>query len=179
VGRRPIAVPVRRLLATLAAVLVGAGCSSDPSEGWSTTSSFPEGIRTVAVPIATNDTFFREVEFELTDAIVKEIEARTPYKVTSRARADTVLTVQIRRVEMDQLSKSRFTGLGEEVLIGVTIDFEWRDQNRGTVLVDRTAFTGHELFVPSNPTGERMELGRMAVVQQLARDVVGELRSSW
>ena len=163
----------------LAGLLLLAGCASDPSEGYSTASVFPSDIRTVAVPILENDTFIRGVEFELTDALIKEIEARTPYKVTAQPQADTIFLGRVKKVELDQLSKSRLTGLGEEVIVSVTIDFEWKDWRSDAPLVARKSFSGHGLAVPSAPTGERVELGRMAAVQQLARDIVDEMRAAW
>ncbi|MDY7107914.1 MAG: LptE family protein [Planctomycetota bacterium] len=156
-----------------------AACAADPREGYSTESVYSTAVRTVAVPIFENETFSRGLEFELTDAVIKEIEARTPYKVTTQPRADTILTGRITRVELDQLSKSRLTGLGEEVVLSVTIDFEWKDWRTDAPLVARRSFSGHGLAVPSAPTGERLELGRMAAVQQLARDLVEEMRAAW
>ena len=165
-------------LAALLAALV-AGCASDPTTGYVADSPFPADVRTIAVPILENGTLVRDIEFELTDALIKEIQARTPYAIADTGQADTVLVGQVRHVELDQLSKSRQTGLGEEVILAVTIDFQWRDQRTGRSLVERASFTGHSLFVPSTPTGERIELGRMAVVQQLARDIVDEMRTAW
>ena len=166
------------LLAGLVAI-AGAGCSHDPTQGYSSQSTFRQGISSVAVPIFTNDSYTRDVEFELTDALVKEIEARTPYKVTSPAQADTVLIGHIRSIELDQLSKSRTTKLAEEVIVSVTIDFEWKDLRSGQILLERKQYSGFGLFVPSKPTGEPIELGQFAVVQQLARDLVGEMRTNW
>ncbi len=167
------------LAASSLVVLAAAGCASDPARGWSAVRSFPTGVRTVAVPIIDNDTFVRGIEFDLTDALIKEIQARTPYTVASRSRADSVLLAHIREVELRELSKSTLTGLGEEMLVSVTIDFEWRDATTDAVLVARESFTGQKLFVPSRPSGERIELGRFAVVQQLARDLVHEMRAAW
>src|SRR5262245_14520127 len=116
-----MAVRVVGLLMMLAAV----SCSSDPTKGYSAKSTFSTDISSVAVPIFTNDAYTRDVEFELTDALIKEIESRTPYKVTSEARADTVLIGHIRTIDLDQLSKSREAKLAEEVIVRVTIDFEW------------------------------------------------------
>jgi len=155
------------------------GCATDPTEGYSMASTFPKDVQTIAIPILGNDTYTREVEFELTDSLIKEVAARTPYRVVDESKADTVLLGRIRRVELDQLSKSRETGLTEEAIVSVTIDFEWKDMRNGTTLVKREGFAGHALFVPSQPSSESIELGRFAVVQQLARDVVGEMRSPW
>jgi hypothetical protein len=166
-------------LITLLLAAGGSGCSSDPTKGYAASSIYRTGISTVAVPIFTNDTFVRDVEFTLTDALVKEIEARTPYKVTSQSNADTIVLGQIKDVQLDQLSKSRLTGLTEEGIVSVTIDFQWKDLRSGKVLVERRTYSGHGLFVPSQPSGEPIELGRFAAVQHLARDVVGEMRAEW
>jgi hypothetical protein len=167
------------MLGCAAALWSVAGCSSDPTKGYSTASIFPAGISTVAVPIFTSTSYTRNVEFQLTDALVKEIEARTPYKVVPADRADTVLLGQIKQVELDQLSKSRLTGLSEEVIVSVTIDFQWKDQRNGKPLLARKGFTGNALFTPSRPSFEPIELGQFSVVQQLARDIVGEMQAEW
>ncbi len=161
------------------ALVAMSGCASDPTQGYSFASPYDENVRTVAVDVFDNDTYEQGVEFELTDALVKEIEARTPYKVTSASRADTILTGRIRRIERTQLSKSQLTGLSEEVTVSVTIDVHWRDLRTGQPLLALESFTGHGLFVPSRPTGEPIELGEFAAVQALARDVVGEMRADW
>ncbi len=167
-----------KLLVALAMSCI-AGCASDPTVGYSAVAPYPDDFVSISVPIIENDTFVRDIEFELTDALIKEIEARTSYKVIPQARADSIILGHIRHIELDQLSKSRFTGLGEEVIISVSIDFEWRDLRTDRLLVERRAYTGQGLFLPSAPTGERIELGRMAVVQKLAQDIVGEMRSAW
>jgi hypothetical protein len=172
-----------RFAAALAVILVVplafAGCASDPSQGYSTASIYPTGISTIAVPIFTSESYTRDIEFQLTDALIKEIEARTPYKVVADERADTILIGQVRQVELDQISKSRLTGLSEEVIVSVTIDFQWKDQRSGKHLLERRSFTGNALFVPSRPSSESIELGQFSVVQQLARDVVSELQAEW
>ncbi len=156
-----------------------AGCATDPTQGYTSMSVFRDDVQTVAIPIFENDTYFRDVEFDLTDALIKEIEARTPYKVVNRTRADTILIGRVRKVELDQLSKSRLTGLSEEVILSVTIDFKWQHQLTGKLLVERQQFQGQSLFVPSQPSGEPIELGRFAAVQQLARDIVNEMQAPW
>jgi hypothetical protein len=119
------------------------------------------------------------VEFELADALIKEIEARTPYKVTSAKRADTILTGRISGIEREQLSKSRTTGLSEEVTYAVTIDLNWRDRRTGESLLELRSFTADSLFVPSGPTGEPIELGEFGAVERLARDIVSQMQADW
>lgn len=155
------------------------GCASNPAQGYSSASVYSDKFSTVSVPIFTTDSYVRDVEFGLTDAVVKEITSRTPYKVTSEPRADTILLGHIREITLDQLSKSRFTRLSEEMIVAVTIDFQWKDLRNGKTILERKSFTGHALFVPSRPSSEPIEIGQFAVIQQLARDIVSEMRQEW
>ena len=165
------------LMLTTACVQVG--CSSDPTTGYSTQSIFPEKYATVAIPVIENETYFREMGFLLTLALITEIESRTPYKVTSEYKADSLLTGRITAVELTSLSQNESTGLDEEVIVGVTINFEWMDLETDAVIVTRSNFEGAGLFVPSPPSGEYLQIGEVAVVQQLASDMVDEMQAAW
>src|SRR4051812_2118332 len=90
-----IAVHVLLILCFLLPGLSGCGYShsgeGSSSSGYEWRSLYREDVRTVAVPIFANKTFRRGVEFQLTQAIVVQLEAKSPYKVVARERADTVL----------------------------------------------------------------------------------------
>ncbi|HBZ96567.1 MAG TPA: hypothetical protein DEO57_01835 [Phycisphaerales bacterium] len=163
----------------MAGVILLSGCSSNPTTGYSTQSIYPTKYRTVAIPVIRNDTYFRDVGFLLTQALISEIESRTPYKVTSETYADSLLTGRITAVELTALSQNRTTGLDEEVIIGVTVNFEWMDLEDDTTIVKRRNFEGSGLFVPTPPSGEFLEVGEVAVVQQLASDMVDEMQAAW
>ena len=170
---------IRAAIIVITAAAVLAGCASDPTKGYAPASLYPSTVTTMAVPVFASNSYTRDVEFELTDALIKEIEARTPYKVVPEGRADTILLGRITSIKLDQLSKSQQTGLSEEVIVSVTIDFEWKDLRSGQTLVQREGFAGQGFFDPSRPTGEPIELGQFAAVQQLARDIVAQLRVEW
>ncbi len=82
------------------------------------------GIRTVYVPIFKNHTFRRGYEFHLTRAVVREIEAKTPYKVVSNCESadtelvGTIITFTKRVINANQLNEVREaeTTLGVEVV---------------------------------------------------------------
>ena len=147
--------------------------------GYSTQELFPTDYRSVAVPIFNNRTFYRGVEFELTEAIVKQLEQRTPYLAREAGVADTLLTGTITSIETRQLSRTGEAGLPQEVELIMTVDFTWTDQRDGEVIVDRKGFTSVGRYVPTQPVGERMNLGQQAAVQQLAVDLVSALRGGW
>jgi len=80
--------------------ICGCGYSSVGGEpragsGYQWRSLYREDVKTVAVPIFQNKSFRRGVEFQLTQALVQQIEAKSPYKVVPKERADTVLDGEI------------------------------------------------------------------------------------
>ncbi|MCH2132158.1 MAG: LPS assembly lipoprotein LptE [Phycisphaerales bacterium] len=164
-------------LAILVILLVG--CNEDPTKGWSSKSIFTSQVKTVSVPIVQNSTQYREIGFLLTDAVIKEIEARTPWMVTYSSRADTVLTMTITDVQLQTISLSNVTGLNEEVVVSLTIDFSWDDLETNQPIFARKGFSAGGLFVPSQPSGETLQVGQFQVVQQMASDIVDEMAASW
>ncbi|MAT81767.1 MAG: hypothetical protein CMJ29_08995 [Phycisphaerae bacterium] len=171
-----------RLMLFSACVLglaITAGCHDDPTKGWSTKSIFTNEVKTVAVPIATNTTQNRQIGFMLTDAVIKEIESRTPWKVTYASRADTVLNMTIKDVALQTISLSDVTGLNEEVIVSLTIDFDWEDLETNQTIFARQEFSAGGLFVPSQPSGETLQVGEFQVIQQMATDIVDEMAGSW
>ncbi len=157
----------------LMALLHAAGC------GYTQKELFPPEYRTVATPIFENRSFYRGVEFDLTEALAKEVELRTPYKVVSQAGADTLLRGTITRIDQRQLSSRRDVALPEEVELVITVDFQWKDQRSGQVLRDRRGFQSVGRYVPTRPLGEPMGVGQHEAVQRLARDIVSTLRTDW
>jgi len=169
--------------ALVAACLSAAGCSSDPTKGYAFSSSYRTDIQSINVPIFQNTTFSRGIENDLTEAIIVELRKSTPWSVTNADGAQTTLRGSIVSAELKKLSTSRDTGLVEELAVSLTVDFEWKDNRTGQVLVARRGFTSAEPFVPARGTSgainERIETGQFAAVQELSREIVGSLRASW
>ncbi len=99
--------------------------------GYTTMPNYDLTIHTVYVPIFKNTTFSQGLEFELTRAVVREIEAKTPFKVAScRAQADSELIGTI--VSRNKLLIN-YNQLGEvrEVQTTVAVEVIWRDLRPG------------------------------------------------
>ena len=117
------------------AVALLPGCASWDGHfclfGYTTRPTYDLGIRTVRVPIFKNFTFRRGLEFQLTEAVVREIESKTPYKVVQEADcADTELigTVVGRSkavVNYNQLAETR------EAQTTLSVEVVWRDLRPG------------------------------------------------
>jgi hypothetical protein len=167
------------LAITLVGISAFQGCASTASEGYSATSPYPNKYRSVALPIFRNQSFMRGFELDLADALVKHVEQSTPYKVQSEATADTVLRGSITSIDMVELSKDPSTGLANEMMVRVRVNFEWVDLRSGERIVAKDAVESSALFVPSYPAREPLELGRFAAVEQLARELVAAMQSKW
>src|SRR4051794_35801940 len=85
------------LLAAVSALAVGCTSSGQFSIlGYTTEPNYDPCIRTVYVPIAMNITYRRGLEFDVTRAVLREIEWKTPIKVVAcREQADTELDLKI------------------------------------------------------------------------------------
>ncbi len=95
-----------RLTLALFVCFVYGGCASDPTAGYSSTSLYPKVFRSVAVPVFQNNTMTRNIEFMLTDAVIKEIQSRTQYRILGEQYADTLLTGTIKSVDLQMISHS-------------------------------------------------------------------------
>ena len=168
-----------KFLFMLLGLIALSNCASDPTTGYSSKSLYPTEYHSISVPIFENTTMTRNMEFMLTDAVIKQIQSRTPYRVVNESYADTLLTGSITKVVLQPINQSRTTGLDNEVLLKVTINFEWLSLNTGTRIVGKKNFTSEALFVPSRPSSEPIEMGQFAVVQQLAADIVDQMQASW
>lgn len=154
-------------------------CASDPANGYSFKPVHADNVRTVAVPVFDNQTFSTGLEIQLTEAIIKEIQRTTRWAVVAQGDADTVLTGQITGSDLRRLSADSKTGLVEELGVELKVDFDWQDSRSGRPLVSRRNFVALDTFVPAIGTGERIDAAQNGAIQQLARDIVAELRTEW
>ncbi len=169
----------------LALLLPIAGCgyqqSGDyqlnPQSGYKWKSLYREDVHTVAVPIFTNRDFHRGVEFALTQAIITQMEARTPYKVVDRDRADTILEGEITSVKTTTVSRDRDTALPQEQLQSVTVNFVWKDLRSGKILKQKSGYEETKVLYPT--LGEGRYAGTQETVEHLALSIVQELQADW
>ena len=155
------------------------GCDSTNVGGYSHGNLYSSNYRSIAVPIFKNSSSDRAIPFQLADALVKEVESATPYKISGEGRADTVLRGTITKVELRMLSQSVATKLTEEMALNVTVDYEWIDMRTGKPIISRSGVLSSAVFVASLPNNQPIDLGRFAVAQQLARDIVASLQCDW
>ena len=168
----------------LLAVTLLAGCGYQQSgsaanapAGYQWKSLYRGDVKSVAVPIFTNRTFYRGVEFNLTEAVAQQLEAQSPYRIAPRDKADTVLEGEITRVRLRTLSEDRIAEIPQEQVYTIRVTFTWKDLRTGKILVERRDF---EQAAPYYPTlGEGQFVGQQQNVERLALAIVQELQAAW
>ncbi len=149
-----------------------------------TRSLFRNDIRTIHVPIVRSDSYRPELNVMLTEAIQKEIERRTPYKLASLDTADSTMTL---RLTSDTKRVVSQTNTNEpRILQSVqTVEMSWLDR-RGMVLIDNRFlppgettfyFADHSNFVPE--VGQSIGTANLRIVERLANHIVDQMEARW
>ncbi len=160
-------------LAICALALLLPGCS-----GYSNVSLYPEGVGTVYVEMFDNQSFRRGVEYELTDALAKRIEAQTPYKiVTSRDRADTLISGQIVQANETVLSTERQIGRALEKNVELTAVVSWKNLRTGELLIDNKSVSASASF--SEWQSQDFAYGATLAANSLAENIVEQMKKGW
>ncbi len=168
-------------LALCALLVASAGCNTDPNTGYTTASHFRTGIETVCVPIWVRgkNVYRRGLEMRLTEALVKRIEHDTPYKVTTKPRADTQLTGTIDNIEQRVLSFNPNTGLAREMELTMVVSFTWTDLRDGQIIDQQKNFRVAGSYIEEDPLSEDFFQGSEDVVNKLAKRIVEQMEAPW
>lgn len=154
-----------------------AGCGYKMHSDYHWQSLYRQDVRTVAVPIFQSTSYQRGVEFQLTKALVNQLELHTPYKVVPRERADTILEGEIVEVKVDTLSNDTHAAIPQEQLLDVTVNFVWKDLRTGRILAERRGFEQTASYFPT--LGEGRATGTQDATEKLALAIVQEMQMDW
>ncbi|MHC4352376.1 MAG: LPS assembly lipoprotein LptE, partial [Planctomycetota bacterium] len=146
--------------------------------GYSNESLFPKDVESVRLAMFDNQTFRRGVEYELSDALSKRIEADTPYKIVTDAdRADTVIGGQIVSIEELALSVDRDVGtvLESEVLLRAVV--HWKNLKTGDLMIDHRTVSASASF--SAYQMQDFKYASTLAANNLARKIVELMEGGW
>lgn len=147
-------------------------------------SLFRDNIHTVYVPIARNDTFRHDLGVRLTEAVIRQIETRTPYKVTGDPHADSTLTVRFTS-ETKRVLTETFNDDPRALDAVVSAQATWTDRFGNSLMQNTiamegdlaTSFMQSERMVPE--AGQSIETTLQAGIEDLAERVVSQMESRW
>ncbi len=177
-------VTVRRFAIPLACALVVtllAGCAS---YRFGSASMFQPGIRTVHVPVVRNETFRHDLGVRLSEALVKEIESRTPYKVTGDPNADSTLSCRV----VDETKRVLTETLSDDpraLDAAISVRATWTSRN-GQLLMQNSVIPDNEVaitfgqdsrFVPE--AGQSVASATQDAINNLAERIVSQMEMRW
>jgi hypothetical protein len=128
------------LAALVLSALILPSCETDGHFcvlGYSTRPNYDPNIHSVSVPIFADKTYWKDsasgltLDVDLTKAVIREIEQKTPFKV--KQVADTELKGTIINVTKVVLSPNQFN-YPREVETTLTVEILWKDCRTGDVL---------------------------------------------
>jgi len=150
------------------------GCAG----GYSSESLFPEQVSSVYVEMFDNKSFRRGVEYNLTDALAKRIEAATPYKIISnREQADTVMSGQIMSVGESVLSYERQTGRPMEKQVELRAIVSWKNLKTGELLIDNQSVSTSASY--SEWQNQGFDYASTLAANNLAKKIVELMEKKW
>jgi hypothetical protein len=141
-------------------------------------------IRTVHVPMIRSNSFRRYLGERLTEAVVKEIELKTPYKVVDAAAADSVLNVELVSESKGVLAENRFDE-PRDIETDFFIQVSWVDR-RGDLIMSHSDVPSQPLlvnisqdanFVPEG--GQSLATAQQESIRRLAEQIVGQMELAW
>ncbi|MEQ8849388.1 LPS assembly lipoprotein LptE [Botrimarina sp.] len=172
-----------RLLAALA-LSAAAGCAGYRAGA---SSLYAPDVATVYVPMVESESFRRDLGERLTEALVKEIELKTPYKVVSTPNADSILEVRLVRERRTVQAEDQFDNPRVFSML-LNAEATWLNRRRlplgptrsVPVPADLTGAVGFSQTVPLIPeSGQTIASQQQLAIARLAEQIVGAMEEPW
>ncbi len=165
------------LLAALLA-LPGAGC------GYRAGPNFSPNIRTVHVPVFKTESFRRGFELQLTEAVQRQLQTTTPYRLANEPVADTRLIGRIIEITKRPVNQNRFDD-PRELELALAVEVRWEECSTGRVLRQQqfpinpmaSQAISQVTFAPE--AGQSLATATKDAVDQLSAQIVQLMEAPW
>jgi hypothetical protein len=152
--------------------------------GYTTKPNYDDSIRTVYLPIIQNKAFqagpLRGLENELTEEVQRQIEMKTPYKVThDRERADTELLGTIVATPKNILNRNQLNEVREGEMV-IRVEIVWKNLHTGEMLSappPRNLVQASGRYLPE--LGESTSTALQQACQKMAVQIISLMEKPW
>ncbi|MCL4202657.1 MAG: hypothetical protein KJ000_09185 [Pirellulaceae bacterium] len=174
---------MHRILGLIVAIVVShsAGCAA---YRFGHQSLYRPDIRTVHVPVFGSESLRKNLGERVTEAVIKEIEERTPYKVVTSPNADSILTGRITRESKRVVANNRYDD-ARDIETELMVQVSWVNR-RGELLMQTGGIPLPQLeievlansqFLPE--AGQSLATSQQAAIERLAREIVNQMEIWW
>ena len=147
-------------------------------------SLYAPDVTTVYVPMIQSESFRRDLGERLTEAVVKEIELRTPFKVVGTPDADSILSAKLvsdtKRVVVENQNDD------PRVLeMGMVVEVTWLNRRRQPLRLPTTLALPPELVRMGQTTalvpevGQSVATSQQQAIERLAQQIVSAMEEPW
>ncbi len=168
--------------ALLAAVLLQlAGCAAYRV---GSQSLYASDVQTVYVPIIEADSFRRDLGERLTEAVVKEIELKTPFKVVGTPNADSILSTRLVSETKHIVVENRNDD-PRAVEINMAAEVTWLNRRREPLRIPATLALPPELLPVGQTStllpeaGQSIATAQQQAIERLAQQIVSTMEEPW
>ncbi|MGI9429327.1 MAG: LPS assembly lipoprotein LptE [Bythopirellula sp.] len=141
-------------------------------------------VRTVYVPMIETNSFRRNLGERLTEAVVKEIELKTPFKVVGTPDADSVLAVRM----IDDTKRLTIENQNDDpraLELAMNVEVTWLNRRRAPLRLPNTIPLPAELLpilstaalLPES--GQSMATAQQQAIVRLAQQIVSTMEEPW
>ena len=141
-------------------------------------------VRTVYVPMIETNSFRRDLGERLTEAVVKEIELKTPFKVVGTPDADSILSVRMvadtKRVTIENQNDDP-----RALEMNMAVEITWLNRRRAPLRAP-TALALPAEFLPAGNTstlipeaGQSVATAQQQALERLAQQIVATMEEPW
>ena len=142
-------------------------------------------VSTVYVPMIESDSFRRDLGERLTEAVIKEIEAKTPFKVVGTPDADSVLAARLVS-ERKHVTVENQNDDPRTIEINMAAEVSWLNRRRQPLCPPTTVPLPAELFIPMGQTaallpeaGQSVASQQQVAIERLAQQIVSTMEEPW
>src|SRR5262249_53487670 len=172
---------IRRIIPRIGLAIVmltSAGC------GYTVGAPFSPEIRSVHVPIFNSGSSRRFLEYQLTEAVQKQIQQRSHFRLVKESEADTRLTGRIIDLRKTALGQTRNSD-ARELQVNLHVEVTWEDIRSGQILAQQRVALPPELlqlaaqaeFAPE--VGQSLATADQSAINRLARNIVDMMEVPW
>ena len=147
-------------------------------------SLYAPDVSTVYVPMIDSDSYRRDLGERLTEAVIKEIELKTPYKVVGTPDADSILSARLLTDTRRTLIENAYDDprLSE---VELRAEVTWLNRRRLPIAPAQSVVVPPELIVISQTSnlipeiGQSVATSQQKAIERLAQQIVSTMEAPW
>lgn len=170
---------MRIIVASLLFLMVGCATYQIGSH-----SLYAPDVATVYVPMIESESFRRDLGERLTEAVMKEIELKTPFKVVGTPDADSVLSIRLHNDQRRVLFENAYDD-PRAAEMEFNADVTWVNRRRQPLVSPQSVplppslvpFGQTSVLIPES--GQSIATAHQIAIQRLAEQIVGAMEEPW